>query len=92
MTEVFSEVQEALEADPTQVARLGKNRGWLAVVVEARKKQHRDRERLIKAMFRRGAEPVDQREVDYTRGVIDTIDFFLGLPEAMQRRMENDAQ
>lgn len=82
--ELVAELEAGLAGERAQIQRLAINRGWLAVDEHARKHQARLRDRIVNAMFRRGAKPVDQRDVDYTRGWVDAIDWFLGLPTKMR--------
>lgn len=90
MTElpVMQDVMEALETDQAQVANLSKNRAWLSLKMHLFAKREKEKERLTRALFRRNAEPVDQREIDYARGMIDTIEWVLTLPERTAADME----
>ena len=89
--EVFADLAEELETDRYQVIQLGMNRAWLSLKSALLRKREKERRKLVDAMLKRRAAPVDQRAVDYTRGVIDTIDFILGLPERMEREKERNA-
>jgi hypothetical protein len=89
MTEIAlpdeQELAEALETDLLQVANLEKNRAWLSLKAHLYTRRRLLKERQVRAIFRKGAEPVDQREVDYTRGMIDAIEWMLTLPERTKR-------
>lgn len=87
----LSEIEEALETDRFLVAGLERHRAWLSLKVHLRERRDNLEQRMTRAMFRRGAKPVDQREVDYARGVIDTIDWMLALPERMRKKEEANA-
>ena len=94
MTEVLielpavQEIAEALETDLEQVIQLEKSRAWLSLRTHLSNRYTSEREKLIKAILRRNAEPVDQRAVDYARGVLDTIEWMFNLPERVKERTE----
>lgn len=87
--EALHDIERSLETDRYQVAALDQNRAWLSLREHLLDKRERERKRLIKGMLGRKAEPVDQRAVDYARGMIDTIDFILGLPGRMGRERDS---
>ena len=80
---------EKLDASLFQAAQLAKHRGWLAVRTYLFDRRALMRERLIRAMFRKNAPPIDQRDVDYTRGWVDCIEWMLALPERAKRESEH---
>ena len=86
----IQEIAEALETDLQQVVNLSKNRAWLSLKSHLSNRYTSEREKLIKAILRRNAEPVDQRAVDYARGVLDTIEWMFNLPERVQSRSESE--
>ena len=77
---------EALETDLDQVAKLKSNRAWLSLKLHLQNRYESEREKLVRAIFRKSAEPVDQRAVDYARGVLDTIEWVFNLPERVEAR------
>jgi hypothetical protein len=93
MTEVpvpeMQDVLEALETDRHQVANLERNRAWLSLRTHLYERRNKIRERVIREVFRKSGEPVDQRQVDYARGVIDTINWMLTLPERAKEEVSD---
>jgi hypothetical protein len=86
--EVMLDIAEELETDRYQVIQLETNRAWLSLRGHLLKKREKERRKLVDGMLKRRASPVDQREVDYARGMIDTIDFILGLPDRMREERD----
>jgi hypothetical protein len=79
------DISEALETDLNQVANLEKNRAWISLKGYLYERRRVEQTKLVKAIFRKNAEPVDQRAIDYARGVIDTLEWMLTLPERVKR-------
>jgi hypothetical protein len=84
----IQDLVEALETDVEQVAKLETNRAWLSLKTHLFLRRNSEREKLVKAIFRKNAEPVDQRAIDYARGVIDTLEWMLTLPERVKQRQQ----
>lgn len=80
------ELVEALESDAAQVVNLEKNRAWISLKGYLYERRRTEQGKLTKAIFRKNADPVDQRAIDYARGVIDTLEWVLGLPERVKSR------
>lgn len=84
------EIVEALETDIEQVVNLKRNRAWLSLRTHLSNRYTSERERLVKAILKKNADPVDQRAVDYSRGVLDTIEWVFHLPDRVEERIERE--
>ena len=82
------ELAEALESDALQVVNLEKNRAWISLKGYLYERRRHEQTKLTKAILRKNANPVDQRAVDYARGVIDTIEWMLTIPERVKSRAQ----
>jgi hypothetical protein len=82
------DIAEALESDLNQVVGLEKNRAWISLKIHLYERRANEKKRLTNAIFRKNADPVDQRAIDYARGVIDTIEWMLMLPERVKQRAQ----
>lgn len=92
--EILQSVEDALETDRHQVARLERNRAWLSLRGHLLQERERVRKGVVRKVLGPAAkrEPVDQRSVDHARGVIETIDWILALPGKMQKEIDKNAE
>lgn len=84
-------VSDENEASLEQVAGLENQRAWISLRRHLLRRHTHLREKTIRGVFRKNGEPVDQREVDYARGVLDTIEWILSLPSKAKEEVKRSA-
>lgn len=89
MSDLMDEVERELETEPDLIVVLERNRGWLSLVERIKGRRHAKERILMAKIYTRG-EAIDQREVDYLRGYFDALDWMVGLPEKMRRKLKEE--
>ena len=89
MSEPLTEVEIELETDPQLLVVLERNRGWLALCAQLEGRREK-RQRLLFAEFFTRGEALDQRKLDYDRGYFDALDWVVGLPERMRKKLREE--
>lgn len=89
-TEPLAEIEAELETEPELVYALERNRGWLSLQGHIAQRRGQ-KEKILMGSIMRG-ELVDQRQVDYTRGYFDALDWMSGLPERMRKKLKEEGR
>ena len=86
---LMDDVERELETEPDLIVVLERNRGWLSLVsrLEGRRAA---KERILMGKILIRGEAVEQREIDYLRGYFDALDWMVGLPAKMRKKLKEE--